>query len=340
MGVSLPPHNVLSPFHLDTLTASVVRGSLIIGNSTPKWAIATPTVAGSIPAFDGTDTAFTRTLASGTITVSDPFTNTQTWNAVGVTFIGSTTNITSTASAAGSLIERWQTGGVNMLSIRKDGYLAVNAGTSEFAIETALGGYQTKFYVAGGLAVTLDGINVTSNGTGAAFGWNGDVWLKRVAAASVQFGFDVNGAAVAQTLSACNGITGTDTTGGNFTIASGKGTGAGAVSSLIFQTPTVLTTGTTAQTLTTRLTISSASVTSPLSLIARNATAIPAGGTAGAGFTFSSTANFGTFFGSGAPSLTAAKGSLYLRSDGASNVTRAYINTDGGTTWTAINTVA
>lgn len=68
------------------------------------------------------------------------------------------------------------------------------------------------------------------------------------------------------------------------------------------------------------------------------ATAIPAGGTAGTGYRFSSTANFGVFFGSGAPSLSAAKGSLYLRSDGSGVADRAYINTDGGTTWTAIAT--
>lgn len=69
-------------------------------------------------------------------------------------------------------------------------------------------------------------------------------------------------------------------------------------------------------------------------------TAIPAGGTAGKGVKFSSTSNFGVFFGSGAPSLSAAKGSLYLRSDGSGTTDRAYINTDGGTTWTAITTAA
>ena len=69
-------------------------------------------------------------------------------------------------------------------------------------------------------------------------------------------------------------------------------------------------------------------------------TAIPAGGTTGRGLKFSSTANYGVFFGSGAPSLTAAKGSLYLRSDGTGTTDRAYINTDGGTTWTAITTAA
>lgn len=66
--------------------------------------------------------------------------------------------------------------------------------------------------------------------------------------------------------------------------------------------------------------------------------AIPAGGTAATGLMFSSTANFGVFFGSGAPSLSAAKGSLYLRSDGSGTGDRAYINTSGSTTWTAITT--
>jgi hypothetical protein len=75
-------------------------------------------------------------------------------------------------------------------------------------------------------------------------------------------------------------------------------------------------------------------------LTVMRATAIPAGGTAGAGFMVSSTANFGMFFGSGAPTLTAAKGSFYLRSDGSATNNRAYINTDGGTTWTALTTAA
>jgi hypothetical protein len=74
--------------------------------------------------------------------------------------------------------------------------------------------------------------------------------------------------------------------------------------------------------------------------IVQSGTAIPAGGTAGAGYTFSTTANFGVFFGSGAPTLSAAKGSLYLRSDGSATNNRAYINTDGGTTWTALTTAA
>lgn len=67
-------------------------------------------------------------------------------------------------------------------------------------------------------------------------------------------------------------------------------------------------------------------------------TAIPAGGTAGAGYSLSSATNFGVYFGSGAPTLAAAQGSLYLRSDGTTVNNRLYVNTDGSTTWTACTT--
>jgi hypothetical protein len=69
-------------------------------------------------------------------------------------------------------------------------------------------------------------------------------------------------------------------------------------------------------------------------------TAIPVGGTAGAGYKMSSTANLGIFFGSGAPTLNAAQGSLYLRTDGTTTTTRMYVNTDGASTWTSVTTAS
>ncbi len=71
-----------------------------------------------------------------------------------------------------------------------------------------------------------------------------------------------------------------------------------------------------------------------------NTLAIPAGGSTGAGYRFSTTANFGIFFGSGAPSLAAAFGSLYLRSDGTTTNDRLYVNHDGSNGWYAIITSA
>ena len=48
----------------------------------------------------------------------------------------------------------------------------------------------------------------------------------------------------------------------------------------------------------------------------------------------------GIFAGSGAPTFTAKQGSLYLNTAGTTTNDRAYINTDGATTWTAITTAA
>ena len=44
--------------------------------------------------------------------------------------------------------------------------------------------------------------------------------------------------------------------------------------------------------------------------------------------------------GSGAPTHSAAKGSLYIRTDGSSTSTRLYVNTDGSTTWTNFTSAA
>jgi hypothetical protein len=75
-------------------------------------------------------------------------------------------------------------------------------------------------------------------------------------------------------------------------------------------------------------------------VLALSATALPAGGAVGAGYLFSSVSNFGIFFGSGAPTLSAAKGSLYLRSDGTTTNDRMYVNTNGSTAWAAVITAS
>lgn len=66
--------------------------------------------------------------------------------------------------------------------------------------------------------------------------------------------------------------------------------------------------------------------------------AIPAGGGASLGYRFTSTADFGVFPGSGVPTVSTAKGSLYLRSDGTTNNTRLYVNNNGTTAYSGILT--
>jgi hypothetical protein len=49
-------HNLLSATHSDTAANAAVRGAAIIGNSSPAWARLTPTTAGQVLRFGGTDT--------------------------------------------------------------------------------------------------------------------------------------------------------------------------------------------------------------------------------------------------------------------------------------------
>ena len=84
--------------------------------------------------------------------------------------------------------------------------------------------------------------------------------------------------------------------------------------------------------------VTGATVSATGNVTADSGTAPVAGGAAA--FLATSTAGFGIYFGSGAPTVAAAKGSLYLRTDGTTTNDRAYINTNGSTTWTALTTAA
>lgn len=110
----------------------------------------------------------------------------------------------------------------------------------------------------------------------------------------------------------------------------------GAISSALSLTSTLAVTG--AATLSSTLAVSGATtISSTLSTTGLptflSATAIPAAGSNTVGIKFSSTSNFGIYWGSGAPTFSAAQGSIYLRSDGSSSSTRMYVNSTGSTTW-------
>ena len=66
--------------------------------------------------------------------------------------------------------------------------------------------------------------------------------------------------------------------------------------------------------------------------------AVVAGGAAA--FLATTTAGLGIYVGSGAPTVSAAQGSLYIRTDGSSTSTRLYVNTNGTTGWTNVTTAA
>ena len=81
-------------------------------------------------------------------------------------------------------------------------------------------------------------------------------------------------------------------------------------------------------------TVTAASVSATGNLTADSGTAPAAGGMSAV--QISSTANLGIFVGSGAPTVTAAQGSLYLRTDGTTTNDRIYVR--GASAWIAITT--
>jgi hypothetical protein len=87
-----------------------------------------------------------QTITQGTLTASTPLTHTAAFNNAGVTFIGKSHNYTDTASAIGSLLERWQVGGVDKIAYRKDG--EIKASTVRLGVATITSNYTVAADVA------------------------------------------------------------------------------------------------------------------------------------------------------------------------------------------------
>ena len=128
--------------------------------------------------------------------------------------------------------------------------------------------------------------------------------------------------------------------GSTTTIAIGPVTASTAAGTVTFNTATLVAIGNTSGTaLSAAGNVTGGNLRTAGAVVAATGQAITAGGTT-AGLEFSSTLDFGVFFGSGVPTISAAKGSLYLRSDGTTTNDRMYVNTNGSTTWTAVITAA
>jgi hypothetical protein len=78
-------------------------------------------------------------------------------------------------------------------------------------------------------------------------------------------------------------------------------------------------------------------ITTPRTVTTQSGQAATAGG--GAAVLAFGADGLGIYFGSGAPTISAAKGSLYVRTDGSSTSTRVYVN-NGTTNWVAVTTAS
>lgn len=140
-------------------------------------------VFGTAPALTG-PVVITEAVGSSALTVtgatqitSFPALNiTQTWNASGQAFTAVKVNATSTASAAGSLLQDWQLGGASKASIRKDGTIFI--GGTNLALFPA-STTSLDVYVNGAadkvVSLASTGIVVSDN---LLIGW-GDVGFRR-----------------------------------------------------------------------------------------------------------------------------------------------------------------
>lgn len=118
-------------------------------------------------------------------------------------------------------------------------------------------------------------LNTTSSPTFAGLTINGTATFASTVTVTTSIASPLytSGAGTDIALSPGDNASATDTAGAALNLRSGKGRGAGAASSIVFQTPTVGSTGTTLQTLATRLTVATAGITATVPVLAPNGSA-------------------------------------------------------------------
>jgi hypothetical protein len=258
-----------------------------------------------------------------TITVDTPLLDlSQTWNASGVTFTAFRINVTNTASAAASKLIDLQIAAASLFSVDKTGIVRGPGGIGlDIGVASA-----NDFYIgipAAGpkRAGLLSGDSTWALGAQYSFAWSNDntdasaahdLFLSRDAADILAQRRTTN----PQTFRLYNTYTDSsnyergvfDWTSNTLTVgAQAAGTGTLRAVKLVGNDITV-----------------------------KGDTATPAGGSTAARLLFGTTAGFGIYYGSGAPTVSAAAGSLYIRTDNAGANLRLYSNTTGSTTWAAI----
>lgn len=224
--------------------------------------------------------------------------------------------VKSAAAAGGVAVSAISSGTDENLTLdaKGSGTVTIN-GTATGAISLA-----RNTSVTGTATVTAANANALAVGANGA---TNPVLEIDTATASAATGIKITGAAAAGGVAVATISSGTDE---NVTIDA-KGTG------------TLTLQGTATGNIVAGRTLSGLSATMTGNYDSRSATATPAAASAVAAYTMGS-ATIGIYWGTGDPNaaLTAAQGSLYIRTDGSSTSTRLYINTNGTNGWTSITT--
>lgn len=110
------------------------------------------------------------TLTQGTLTSSTPaISHTATWNNGAVTFTNIFSNVTSTASAANSLLVDLQVGGASKFAVAKDGGITIVGGLATSGGITAGAGQFLQFGNRSYLDASADGVFNLHNNAGTGF---------------------------------------------------------------------------------------------------------------------------------------------------------------------------
>lgn len=154
-------------------------------------------------------------------------------------------NVTCTTCTATSFLADWKVGGVSLFSVTTGGQGTIAGGIA----------------AGGGLSV---GSSITI-ANASNINWSGKGILYSPAVGDIQLGNPNAASPVNQTLSTQGSRGGTDTNvaGGNLVIQAGLGTGSATGSTLILQTPHATTTGTTAQSANTQISLGDNTVAMP-----------------------------------------------------------------------------
>lgn len=119
-------HDLLSATHGDTLAAAVARGSLLVGNATPKWAAFAKGAANAVLTGDGTDTAWSSYMLVGTAggTTSLAVSNTKTLTLTATDSFNLTIPATGTAAlGTGAAGQAAYWSGTNALTYDNDQFV-------------------------------------------------------------------------------------------------------------------------------------------------------------------------------------------------------------------------
>ena len=317
----------------------VVAGSTFTGNVTAGNLLTGGLVSATGNVTGGNIRTAGLVSATGNVTGGNLLSTTLSLSGNVLSAINTTANVTTTANISGGNILTGgfasATGNVSGGNLRTTGQMSASGNVTGGNVNTA-GLITATGNVTGGNLLATANVIVTGNISGGNVLSTTLVQGTLVSATGNVIGGNVT---TGGQVSATANITGGNVLTGGIVSATGNITGGNVlgganVNATIFTGTTI----SVAANISGGNILSGAVVSAVGNARILSGTAVPVGGTTGAGYKMSSVTNLGIFFGSGAPTLSAAQGSLYMRTDGSTTNTRMYINTDGATTWTPVTT--